>query len=264
MAKSQYEYVKQFEQNDALLRHCFIVVRVDGHAFHRFVVEHGYERPNDVRGLSLMNRAAQAVMQEFRDIVLGYGESDEYSFLFKRDTVLYGRRASKLSTYVASLFTAAFMFHWKEFFPTGPEIRYPPCYDARAVCYPTVRTVRDYFCWRQADCHINNLYNTCFWALVQQQGLTPKDAEKALCGTDSGQKNELLFSTFGVNYAKLPAMFRKGSVLVWDIAGRDEEVSHAESISLTHGDGRQTPFVLHVDIIGPAFWKAHPKLLPQD
>lgn len=26
--------------------------------------------------------------------------------------------------------------------------------------------VRDYFAWRQADCHINNLYNTCFWALV--------------------------------------------------------------------------------------------------
>ena len=264
MAKSQFEYVKQFEQNDELLRHCFIVVRVDGHAFHRFVVEHGYERPNDIRGLSLMNRAAQAVMHEFRDIVLAYGESDEYSFLFKRDTVLYGRRASKLSTYVVSLFTSAFMFHWNEFFPEGPAIKYPPCFDARAVCYPTVRTVRDYFSWRQADCHINNLYNTCFWALVQQKGMTPKDAEKALCGTDSGMKNELLFSSFGINYAKLPEMFRKGSVLVWEKAGREDEMSFAESVSLTHGDGRQTPFVLHVDIIRPVFWKAHPSLLPPD
>lgn len=264
MAKSKYEYVKQFEQEQELLRHCFIVVRLDGRGFHRFVVDHGYERPNDVRGLSLMTRAAQAVMAEFRDIVLAYGESDEYSFLFRRDTAVYGRRASKLTTYVASLFSSAFVFHWRECFPDGPALRYPPCFDARAVCYPTVQTVRDYFSWRQVDCHINNLYNTCFWALVQRGGLSPKDAEHELCGTDSGQKNELLFSRFGVNYAKLPEMFRKGTVLVWKLAGRGDELSCAESASLVHGDGKQTPFVLHVDIIGHAFWKAHPDLLPAD
>jgi tRNA(His) guanylyltransferase len=28
--------------------------------------------------------------------------------------------------------------------------------------------------------HINNLYNTTFWALVQQGAMNPKDAEKTL------------------------------------------------------------------------------------
>ncbi len=32
----------------------------------------------------------QEVMREFRDIVIAYGESDEYSFVFKRSSQLYG------------------------------------------------------------------------------------------------------------------------------------------------------------------------------
>jgi tRNA(His) 5'-end guanylyltransferase len=28
--------------------------------------------------------------------------------------------------------------------------------------------------------HINNLYNTTFWALIQQGGMEPKEAEKEL------------------------------------------------------------------------------------
>jgi tRNA(His) 5'-end guanylyltransferase len=33
---------------------------------------------------------SQAVMREFRDIVVAYGESDEYSFVLRRSTELYG------------------------------------------------------------------------------------------------------------------------------------------------------------------------------
>jgi tRNA(His) guanylyltransferase len=33
-------------------------------------------------------------------------------------------------------------------------------------------------------------------------------------GTDSKDKNELLFSRFGINYNNLPPRFRKGSVIV--------------------------------------------------
>lgn len=48
--------------------------------------------------------------------------------------------------------------------------------------------VRDYFAWRQADCHINNLYNTCFWALVA-------DGEQYLSSqTGNNVLREFLFS----------------------------------------------------------------------
>ncbi|KAK3728591.1 hypothetical protein QZH41_011675 [Actinostola sp. cb2023] len=80
MAKSKYEYVRKFEQNDSCLLNCWIVVRIDGRNFHRFSDVHGFHKPNDSRALSLMNRCGQAVMDEFGDVVLGYGQSDEYRY----------------------------------------------------------------------------------------------------------------------------------------------------------------------------------------
>jgi tRNA(His) guanylyltransferase len=37
-----------------------------------------FEKPNDARGLSLMNAAAVEVMRELTDIVIAYGVSDEF------------------------------------------------------------------------------------------------------------------------------------------------------------------------------------------
>lgn len=46
----------------------------------RFSEAHKYQKPNDERGLMLMNKCASSVMEEFHDIVLAYGESDEYRY----------------------------------------------------------------------------------------------------------------------------------------------------------------------------------------
>jgi tRNA(His) guanylyltransferase len=35
MAKSRYEYVKEFESDPLLLPECWIAVRIDGHSFHK-------------------------------------------------------------------------------------------------------------------------------------------------------------------------------------------------------------------------------------
>ena len=56
----------------------------------------------------------------------------------------------------------------------------PPSFDCRAVCYPSMGNVRDYFAWRQVDTHINNLYNTAFWALVLKGGLSRQEADAEL------------------------------------------------------------------------------------
>jgi tRNA(His) 5'-end guanylyltransferase len=65
--------------------------------------------------------------------------------------------------------------------------------------------------------HINNLYNTTFWALVQRGGMEPRAAEQELSGTVSADKNEILFSRFGINYNNEPEIFKKGSVLYRDV-----------------------------------------------
>lgn len=180
-----------------------------------------------------MARSARSVMEELEDIVIAYGQSDEFSFVFKRSSNWFRRRArcwgflplcvsflihhiklispflsfdSKFMTHVASQFSSSFVFYWNEFFDEQPLL-YPPGFDGRVVLYPTNHTLRDYLSWRQADCkyilnfyslksiwwnmsdcthvfmfpgHINNLYNTVFWTLVQKGGLTTVQADDRL------------------------------------------------------------------------------------
>jgi len=113
---------------------------------------------------------------------------------------------------LTSLFTSCYVFHWSTYFP-DTQLLYPPSFDGRIVLYPTEKHVRDYFAWRQADTHINNLYNTTFWSLVQQGGQTTSEAHATLRGTFSKDKHEILHSQFGINYNTVDARFRKGSVL---------------------------------------------------
>ncbi|KAJ1980210.1 tRNA-His guanylyltransferase [Dimargaris verticillata] len=149
MANSKYEYVRQFERETFLLPNTWLVVRIDGQGFHKYVFlcfarrcefsdKHQFEKPNDARALNLMNHCAKTVFDAVADIRFAYGESDEYS-----------------------------------------PLKYPPSFDSRVVCYPSYQNLRDYLSWRQADCHINNLYNTTFWALVKS-GRTETQAEADL------------------------------------------------------------------------------------
>ncbi|CAI2168628.1 18818_t:CDS:2 [Funneliformis geosporum] len=254
MAKSKYEYVKQFEKDDSLIPNTWLVIRLDGHGFHKFSDRHQFEKPNDHRALDLMNKCAEAVMIEIHDIILAYGQSDEYSFILKKESNLFNRRSAKIVSTIVSLFTSNYVFHWKTYFP-DKELQYPPSFDGRAVQYPSNNNLRDYLSWRQADCHINNLYNTCFWALVHS-GKTENEAENALRGTISSDKNELLHSSFDINYNNLPEMYRKGSVLIRKEANlmtlnqKGVEVIRKKKVVTTS----------HVDIIHDKFWKENPEL----
>jgi tRNA(His) guanylyltransferase len=51
---------------------------------------------------------------------------------------------------LTSLFTSAYVFNWKTYFP-DTELKYPPSFDGRVVIYPGKQEIRDYFSWRQAD-----------------------------------------------------------------------------------------------------------------
>jgi tRNA(His) guanylyltransferase len=142
--------------------------------------KYAFEKPNDRRALDLMNTAAKAVVTELPDITIAYGVSDEYSFVFHKACTLFERRASKLVSTVVSTFTANYVYSWSTHFPDTPLSPPLPSFDGRAVCYPSVQNLRDYMSWRQVDCHINNLYNTSFWSLIQVKGLDNKEAERRL------------------------------------------------------------------------------------
>ncbi|KAF2713675.1 tRNAHis guanylyltransferase [Pleomassaria siparia CBS 279.74] len=251
MANSRYEYVRSFELPDVLLANTWIVVRIDGRGFSKFTTKYKFAKPNDRRALDLMNAAAEAVMKELPDLVLAYGNSDEFSFVFHKDCVLFERRARyrlpnyfvlappnaawhsrKLTTTIVSTFTSYYTFLWQTYFPAMPLTPPLPSFDGRAVCYPSDQNLRDYMSWRQVDCHINNLYNTSFWALVQQGGMDPRAAERELSGTISSDKNEILFSRFAINYNNEPEIFKKGSVLYRDVRPNSQtSVGHSRNIA---------------------------------
>jgi len=277
MAGSKFAYVRNFELPDPLLLGTFIVCRLDGHSFHRFSEEHGFLKPNDERALRLIDHAARNVMTEYKDIVLAFGESDEFSFLLRKSTSLFNRRHAKILTALTSLFTSCYVFHWHSYFPDTP-LRYPPSFDGRLILYPSAREVRDYFSWRQADTHVNNLYNTAFWALVQG-GDTTKHAHATLLGTNSSAKHDILFSRFQINYNEISERFRKGSVIVREkmstetdpipetehepkVADPTPTVSESpKSLPLKETRLRTKIEVLHCDIIGDEFWGTRPHLL---
>ncbi|TFK84082.1 tRNAHis guanylyltransferase [Polyporus arcularius HHB13444] len=279
MAGSKFAYVRNFELPDPLLPEAFMVLRIDGHAFHRLSEEHNFVKPNDERALQLMDHAARDVMNEFKDIILAFGESDEYSFLFRRSASLYNRREAKILTTITSLFTSSYVFNWSKYLSDTP-LKYCPSFDGRIVLYPTATVVRDYLSWRQADTHINNLYNTVFWALVLKGGQTTTEAHATLRGTVSSQKHEMLYSRFGINYNELPARFRKGSVLVREeVSDTTEARSGPETDKAAASDPgepvptsgkkaqkkkprvRTTVELYHCDIIGDEFWDCRQNLL---
>mmetsp|Transcript_9991 Transcript_9991/g.17995 ORF Transcript_9991/g.17995 Transcript_9991/m.17995 type:complete len:153 (-) Transcript_9991:1105-1563(-) len=149
-----------------------------------------------------------------------------------------------------------------------------PTFDARIVMYPRIEHIRDYIAWRQADVHINNQYNTCFWALVGS-GVSKQAAQNTLRGTLSDFKNELLYSRFGINYNNLPEIFRKGSIL-YRLPKPDQasNPTKLEKHTLPKTCVECAPFcsivrenlprgveICHEDVIRDTFWVCNPHLL---
>ncbi|KAL2824177.1 putative tRNAHis guanylyltransferase [Aspergillus cavernicola] len=281
MANSKYEYVKAFEQPDILLPNTWIVVRIDGRGFHKLSDRYAFKKPNDRRALDLMNAAAVEVLKDLSDLVIAYGVSDEYSFVFHPTCDLFDRRSAKLVTTIVSTFTAHYIYQWGNYFQDTPlQSPYLPSFDGRAVMYPTTKNMRDYMSWRQVDCHINNLYNTTFWTMVLQGGMSNTDAERELKGTVSADKNEILFKMFGINYNNEDEMLKKGSVVFRQyqleevksdpktVQGQEEEgtsvpekVSKSQQEKIRRLRRKAQVVVEHVDIIKDDFWQQRPWIL---
>ena len=104
---------------------------------------------------------------------------------------------SKILTTVVSTFTSYYVHLWSDFFVNRPLSPPMPSFDGRVILYPSSSSLRDYMSWRQVDCtsfavcadenllkyftgHINNLYNTTFWALVQKGNMESTQAEERL------------------------------------------------------------------------------------
>lgn len=261
MAKSKFEYVKDFEEFDKALPNTYMLVRIDGKGFTKFCDAHKLEKPNDIRGIDLMNFAAKAVMEDFQDIFLAYGQSDEYSFCFKKDSTMYQRRKDKITTCLVSCFTSHYVLNFTKIFEQ--EQKSVPSFDGRLVCYPSETNIVDYFRWRQCDCHINNLHNTTFWTLVQKGKRTNTQAGKELDGSFSKDKNQILFE-FGVNYNQEPEVYKRGSLVLREMCVDQEKMDkmlklkeEKPDLKISMPKKKEVLAIKHEDIIKGKFWETY-------
>uniref|UniRef100_A0A453JSS0 tRNA(His) guanylyltransferase n=1 Tax=Aegilops tauschii subsp. strangulata TaxID=200361 RepID=A0A453JSS0_AEGTS len=207
--KYGYEYVKKFDNIHRLPYSNWTIVRISACQFDQFSLIHSFDKPNDETALRLMNACASLMMEQFPDIIFGYGFDNEYSFVFQEKTELYQRDERLIISSCSSCFTSFYMMKWKEYFPSK-ELVQPPHFQVEVSCYPEPRIVCDYLSRRQSECHNRNQYTTCFWMLVKS-GEGENKAKEILKDTLPKDKNELLFQRFQMNYNNEPAMFRKGS-----------------------------------------------------
>ncbi|CAG7721747.1 unnamed protein product [Allacma fusca] len=212
MEKFGWEYIKSLQPEDTYLPECWSVARIHGIGFHKLASLHKWKRPTDERALKLMTRAAKSVMLDLKDITMAYGHNDEYSFVFKRETQIFERRAVKIVAAIVSQFSAAFAVFWNEFFP-DTELQFPPSFDCCIWALQTHQNVRDYFSWRQAECHFENLYNTAYSNLLQD-GVSKTDVEKELSGASVRVLNEILLSRFNMEYKNKPELYKQGTVII--------------------------------------------------
>ncbi|CAF9928157.1 MAG: tRNA-His guanylyltransferase [Alectoria fallacina] len=126
--------------------------------------------------------------------------------------------------------------------------------------------------------HINNLYNTTFWALRQKGGMDATQAEERLKGTLASEKNEILFSELKMNYKNEAEMFKKGSIVYRDYDNSSSGFSREASapavfnsekpkLSKTQKEEERdrrvkaSMTIENTDIIRDDFWDQRPWLL---
>ncbi len=194
---------REYFHSLTVLPGAWTVIRLDGRGFSRFTEQH-FAKPFDERFADHMAVTAETLLRELGGRY-AYTESDEISVLLDPDFDLFGRSVEKLVSLSAGLASAAFT----------QVAGHPAHFDSRLWLGTGIGDVADYFSWRQADAARCALNGWAYWTL-RNAGRSSREAGKALEGTGTAEKNELLFR-YGVNFTEVPAWQRRGIGLWWEL-----------------------------------------------
>ncbi len=180
-----------------LPRRTYIVLRIDGRAFHKFTED--LPRPYCRPLADALDRAALHLCREIIGCRLAYGQSDEYSFLLSdcggpTEPLWFDGNLQKIVSVGASIFTAAF----QRAFPSEKLA----AFDARVLVIAQKQEVEQYFLWRQLDAAANslNMLSSAYYTHAE------------LLGKSSVEKHEMLHER-GVNWAREAVDFKRGRVV---------------------------------------------------
>jgi tRNA(His) guanylyltransferase len=183
-----------------LPRRGYVVVRIDGRAFHKFTEDlpRPYYRPL----ADALDSAALHLCREMIGCRLAYGQSDEYSFLLSdcggpNEPLWFDGNLQKIVSVGASIFTAAFQRAF--------ESQKLAAFDARVLVIAQRLEVEQYFLWRQLDAAANslNMLASAFYTHAE------------LLGKSNAEKHEMLH-TKSANWARQSADFKRGRIVRQD------------------------------------------------
>lgn len=98
--------------------------------------------------------------------------------------------------------------------------------------------------------------------------MSPSEAEKELAGTYSRDKNEILFSRFGINYNNEPNVCKKGSSIFREYTATppppdapDAQLSKTQLEKRKKATRKAEVVLYSGDVIQDKFWEEHPYIL---
>lgn len=189
--------IKKYERASrlSLLPRSYVVIRVDGKAFHTFT--RGCEKPFDRKLINAMVRAGERCAAEMQGFKIGYHQSDEFTFILSdldsyESEMWFDREVQKLVSVTASMFGAYFN---DEMGGTTAV------FDARAFNVPA-EDVPNTLIWRQRDWERNSI----------QMLARAHFSAKELHNKKHADIHEMLHQK-AVNWAKLDDDLKNGTLI---------------------------------------------------
>ena len=192
------ERIKKYEacSKGTLLPRGYVVIRVDGKAFHTFTKY--AQKPFDERLINAMVDAGQKCASEMQGFKIGYHQSDEFTFILSdldsyETELWFNRDVQKLCSITASMFTAYF----NDFYNSNGAI-----FDARVFNVPD-EDVPNVLIWRQRDWERNSIQMLAHSIF----------SHKELNGKKRSDMHEMLH-TKEVNWAELSNRLKNGTLIL--------------------------------------------------
>jgi tRNA(His) 5'-end guanylyltransferase len=177
-------------------------VRLDGNCFSRFTER--YERPFDERFYKAIVISVKYLMKNIPDIYRVHFHSDEVSLYFLARSDWFNRRVEKIVSITAGMMSSRFSL----------AVKSPAHFDSRVLVTPNKSDIEVYEEDRRLNAFRGCVNSYSFYKLAELVGI--KRATKQLESLNSKDRQEFLFTSFGINIAKLPAWQRVGAFYEWE------------------------------------------------
>ncbi len=185
-----------------LVRRTPVIVRVDGRSFSSFCRR--FPKPYSGELHAALNSVMLLLCNNISGVKYASRHSDEISLLLSDfDTInteaFFGYRIQKMVSVVAGMASSEFCKKMMQYGKVDVMDDEWPAFDARCFNVPE-RDVTNYFFWRLQDCLRNSV------SMLAQS----KFSHSQLQGKNNSEKQEMLFSQYGINWAKLPQEQKSG------------------------------------------------------